>query len=755
MDKKRFLRILAIVGLWSLAAAVLYLAERNNYLLYHSLAELFSIAVAGSIFLIVWNARRFIDSGYMLLVGVAYLFVAGFDLLHTLAYTGMGVFVGYGSNLPTQLWISARYVEAGSLLLAFAFLRQKPRINLALALYGAVFALVMLAIFQWDIFPLCYDDAARAQTPFKIVSEYIIAAMCVGAVVLLHPFRRHFSRSVLWLLTASLLITASSEVVFTLYRDPYGPANLVGHLLKILSFYLIYRALVSAALIDPYGSLWRNLKKSEQTLQRARDGLEVRVGERTADLERTVGALQGEITERRQAEQNLQSARTYAESIVNTVHEPLVVMDAGLRVQSCNPAFYELFQTTPRETEGRELRELSGGQWSIPAMHTRVAEVASSGAAMVDFEAHHEFPGVGPRIMLLNARRIDRGEGHEPLILMAIRDVTEQRRAQEAARAERHRLFSLLNVLPGYVALKARDYRIRFANRKYIDVFGRPNGTPCYKLQFGRDTPCEDCGLPEVLATGELNDWERTYPNGQSWHVWAYPFTDSDGTELMLELGINITERRLLEKEIVETSETQRRRIGRDLHDSLGQNLTGMGYLFQGLAGKLGKQSESDARVVRQIGELINKSVAQVRALARGLDPVGLHEDGITAGLRELVANVQSYFGVPCELHCDGPVHVGGDSRATQLYHIAREAVNNAAKHADASKIDVYLEDGGDEVVLKVIDNGKGIPADARKADGMGLGVMTHRAASMGATLTIAAGGEAGTVVTCVLPRGR
>ncbi|MGC9453393.1 MAG: MASE3 domain-containing protein [Phycisphaerae bacterium] len=755
MYVRKPISIAVIVGLWAIAAAVLYIAEQTNYLLYHALAELFSIAVAGSIFLIVWNARRFIDSGYMLLVGVAYLFVAGMDLLHTLSYKGMGIFEGYGVNLASQLWISARYMEAGSLLLAFLFVRRKFNIVPAIAAYGAVFLLVMLSIFVWDIFPLCYDDAAGAQTPFKIISEYAIAGMCVVAALLLHRFRRHFSRSVLWLLTASLLITAVSEVAFTLYRDPFGPANLVGHLLKILSFYLVYRALVSTALVDPYGSLWRNLKKSEQALQRARDSLEIRVRERTTDLERTVDALQGEIAERREAEQNLENARVYAESIVKTVHEPLLVMDAELRVQSCNPAFYDLFRTSPSETEGRGLYELGAGQWDIPPLHDRLKEVVFRGTPLNDFEVHHELPGIGQRIMLLNARRIDCGEGHAPLILLAVRDITEQRRAQEAARAERHRLFSLLNVLPGYVALKSRDYRIRFANRTFIDTFGRPGDTPCYKLQFGRNTPCEDCGLPEVLARQELDDWERTYPDGQCWHVWVYPFTDTDGTELMLELGINVTERRRLEAEVVETSEMQRRRIGRDLHDSLGQNLTGLGYLFQSVAGKLSNRSDSDARVVRQIGDLINKCVAQVRALAHGLDPVGLHEDGIAAGLRELASNVESYFGVPCKLHCDGAIQVSGDLQATQIYHIAREAVNNAAKHAGASKIDVYLEDGGDEVVVRVIDDGKGIPDDARKGDGMGLRVMTHRAASIGATLTIAQRNGGGTAVTCTLPKYR
>jgi PAS domain S-box-containing protein len=887
MDRRTSLRLAVTVALFAAAGVGLYVAEQTSYLLYHALAELFSIAVAVSIFLIVWNARRFIDSGYLLLVGVAYLFVAVTDLVHTLAYKGMGVFDTGGSNLATQLWIGARYMEAGSLLLAFAFMRRKPNVPLAVGGYAAVTALLLLSIFHWDIFPTCYDDVAGGLTPFKKTSEYVIAGMCVGGIALLHAFRRQFARPVLWLLTGSLAITAGSEAVFTLYKDPYGPANLIGHLLKVLSFYLIYRALVGTALVDPYGLLWRNLKQSEQSLQRARWGLEQRVRERTADLEDTVDALQGEVTERREAERRLresqqfiqnitdyspafifvydvveqtnvyvnrsfeeffgvsgeqirhmgrrffeermdpearaqidvqperfagvadgevsenefrmknargeyrwlhtyetvlerdeqgrvrrtlgtvfdvtdrreaelelETARVYAESIVDTVHEPLLVLDGDLLVRSANPAFYDLFRVAPGETEGRPLRELGNGQWDIPDLRELLEEIIPRSRQVADFEVRHDFPAIGRRVMLLNARRIDRGEDQPALILLAVRDVTEQRRAQEIARAERERLFGLLNMLPGYVALKGRDYHIRFANRAFRDVFGEPDGRACYEIQFDRDSPCPGCQLPEVLSTRELSDWERTYPDGQSWHVWAYPFTDPDGTDVLLELGINVTERKRLEREVVETGEAQRRRIGRDLHDSLGQNLTGLGFLFHGLAAKLAEPSPADAETVRQIDGLINKCVAEVRGLARGLDPVGLHEDGIAAGLRELAGNTEAYFGVPCELHCDGPVDVGTDSRATQLYHIAREAVNNAAKHAAASKIDVYLDDADDEVVLRVTDDGKGLPEGARKSDGMGLRVMDHRAASIGATLSIDSDPDGGTVVTCILPKG-
>jgi hypothetical protein len=105
----------------------LYLSSLYNYLLFHSIAEVFSIVVAFGIFIVAWNSRRFLDNTFFVYVGIAYLFVGGIDLVHTLAYPGMGVFPGYGTNLAAQLWIIARYMESLSLLIALLLIGHKVR----------------------------------------------------------------------------------------------------------------------------------------------------------------------------------------------------------------------------------------------------------------------------------------------------------------------------------------------------------------------------------------------------------------------------------------------------------------------------------------------------------------------------------------------------------------------------------------------------------------------------------------------------
>ncbi|TET64386.1 hybrid sensor histidine kinase/response regulator [Candidatus Aerophobetes bacterium] len=245
-----------------------YLTTLYSYLLFHSLVELFSIVVAFAIFMLAWNSRRFLDNNYLLFIGIAYFFIGGLDLIHTLAYKGMGVFLGYGSNLPTELWIAARYVESSSLLIASLILGRKLRPGFVFLGYAVGISLLLATIFYWDIFPQCFVEGVGL-TPFKKVSEYVISLILIGSMIFLLRSRRQFDKGVLRLLVASIAITVGSELAFTFFVDLYGLSNLIGHLFKILSFYLIYKALIETGLRKPYDLLFRNLKQSEESLARS------------------------------------------------------------------------------------------------------------------------------------------------------------------------------------------------------------------------------------------------------------------------------------------------------------------------------------------------------------------------------------------------------------------------------------------------------------------------------------------------------
>ena len=244
----------------------IYMTSFYNYLLFHGLAEVFSIVIGSGIFMVVWNARRLLPNHYLLFVGIAYLYVAGIDLLHTLAFKGMGVFPGYGADLPTQLWIAARYLESLSLLFATIFLHRKLPHRSTFVAYGIAVGLLLLSIFYWGVFPACFVEGVGL-TPFKISSEYVICLVFLAAIGLLIRNSESFNRKVLIFLIASISTAIAQELAFTTYLSVYGPSNMIGHLLKILSFYLLYKAIIETSLVSPYDLLFRDLKKSEEAFR--------------------------------------------------------------------------------------------------------------------------------------------------------------------------------------------------------------------------------------------------------------------------------------------------------------------------------------------------------------------------------------------------------------------------------------------------------------------------------------------------------
>ncbi len=273
MYEDRRIRYAALASLALAVLAGLYVVRLGDYLLFHSLVEIFTVVIAAGIFVMAWNSRKILDNNYLLFVGIAYLFVAFLDGLHTLAYSGMGVFTGYGADLATQLWIAARYMQALSLLIAPLFLGRRLRIWLVAGAYAMLTTLVTLSIFYWKIFPTCFVEG-KGLTPFKNISEYVISVLLVAAAALLFHRRGSFDRDVLWLLEASIALTIASELAFTLYTHPYGLANFIGHLFKLVSFYLIYRAIIVTGLTRPVDLLFRDLKGRERELQDLNDELD-------------------------------------------------------------------------------------------------------------------------------------------------------------------------------------------------------------------------------------------------------------------------------------------------------------------------------------------------------------------------------------------------------------------------------------------------------------------------------------------------
>lgn len=331
------------------------------------------------------------------------------------------------------------------------------------------------------------------------------------------------------------------------------------------------------------------------------------------------------------------------------------------------------------------------------------------------------------------------------------REVAERLEAETAIQAQRDRLYNVLNLLPGYVAIKDRRHNIRFASHGFLETFGEPEGRPCHEVQYGSQEACEGCPLSEVLDAGRTKDWEYALPDGRSYHVWAYPF-DDDGENMLLEFGIDITDRKRLELMISELSESERRSIGRDLHDTFGQTMTGLAYLIGGLADRICDELPDEQATAEHVVTTINQATAQVRAMAHGLDPVGLEADGLVAALRELAEGLEAMHGQPCEFRGPRKPPPLDEAAATHLYRIAQEALTNAARHAGASRVKLTLARDAEAVTLRVSDDGGGLPDDLSGSTGMGLRAMQYRASALGGVLRIRSRKDRGTTVTCIVP---
>lgn len=279
---------------WWLAVLVsLYLTTLYHYLLFHVLVEFFSIAVATSIFFITWNAKKYIKSPYLQFIGIAYLFIGFLDLLHTLSYKGMGIFTDY-DYYANQLWIGTRFLEAVTLLAAFYFLSEKKQLNpyAVFTVFLGISGLLTASVFFWKNFPVCFIEG-QGLTPFKVYAEYVISMILAVNLWLLFRYKSQFAPNVFNMLSISLIFTILSELAFTFYISNYGVSNLTGHYFKLISFYLIYKAIIVTGIQEPFAVTFKELADSNEKLKN--EIIQRQKAEK--EKEETINQLQEALTE--------------------------------------------------------------------------------------------------------------------------------------------------------------------------------------------------------------------------------------------------------------------------------------------------------------------------------------------------------------------------------------------------------------------------------------------------------------------------
>ena len=339
--------------------------------------------------------------------------------------------------------------------------------------------------------------------------------------------------------------------------------------------------------------------------------------------------------------------------------------------------------------------------------------------------------------------------------LTAISDLTARKQAEEALRRSEHNLTSFFDHSPiGLEWLSASGSILR-ANQAQLDLLGyAPRSIWGTSSASSALDPAAARELLERLAANETVrslQMPRRRKDGTIRLVLvdAQPLWNEGQFLYSSVFSRDITERVNLEREILEISEREQRRIAQDLHDGLGQLLVGTAYLGNTLRKELAARSLPEVRQLDRLLRVLDEAIGQTRSLARGLHPVKPEPNGLMSALQELASRTRTLFNVGCRFICRQPVLIEDSMTATHLYRIAQEAVTNAIKHGKPGRIQISLTQTPGRINLAVRDNGVGLPTRPRKHRGMGLRIMHYRAGTIGGSLAIQKEAGGGTTVVC------
>jgi len=345
-----------------------------------------------------------------------------------------------------------------------------------------------------------------------------------------------------------------------------------------------------------------------------------------------------------------------------------------------------------------------------------------------------------------------------------VREIGEHQQTEEQLRKTMQQLRQLAeNITDAFWMRDAEDSRLVYVSPAYEKIWGRsckelyqsPNGWLDSIHPEDREPATE--AILTKQATGEYDRQYRIVrPDGSLRWIRdrAFPIHDSSGKVIRI-VGIaeDVTDRRRLEREILEISDREQARIGQDLHDGLCQQLVSLGFDNNSLEQQLAAHARPEVAAAQKMGEVIDNAIAEARALSRGLFPVQLETNGLSLALQQLAAGVRARARVNCRMDCPQPVLVRDNTVATHLYRIAQEAVNNAIKHSRAGTILVELKSDHNRIELKISDDGIGIPVSRNPVGGMGLHIMKYRAQAIGGILNIEPAPRHGTIVSCSAPQ--
>lgn len=333
-------------------------------------------------------------------------------------------------------------------------------------------------------------------------------------------------------------------------------------------------------------------------------------------------------------------------------------------------------------------------------------------------------------------------------------NITARVEAEMARNRHSQLLTGILQNLPIVVGRLDASGRVVEADGEALSASGiRPSALLGHKLEdlF----PQSEEAVTKALGGESVSlSLSGNYEEENEWHAEFFIFFDAQNKSGAIFLGRDMTERKWLERRILSISDAEQQRIGADLHDGLGQHLTGIACMTTALRDRLQATNPNEAKQASMIAGLVNDAIAQCRALSRGLCPVQLEHTGLPSALEDLTFQVQLISGVNCRFQAVGAPPICSHDAAMHLYRITQEAINNAIRHGEAKSVSVSLVTNGSTCKVVIEDDGSGFDPNAEhKAPGVGLRLMNYRAAIIGGTFAIAARPGGGVSIECTFPK--